>query len=294
MLRNAVALLLAVMAVDCGVLRSRLAADLPNQDDVLSAYDAMADMKLAEVAKVLRKNNAVRFSVQRAAMDISENKNAQSYVQRLAKNPEVNQLVNNVMSQRNKLTVRDLSNLRQKGSPALKQSVRSALDSLMADESSRPLATHLKQAWDAADFDEQLAHLNMALDVLDSSPSSYADAADAPKEAYDPEGAYAASKADAADAPKEAYAPEGAYAAPETEEADAPEGAYAAPGAEEADAPEEAYADAGDAGDAGDAAPEAGEDQEAEEEEADQDDAEEEAVADEAEEEDDDDKEKNH
>jgi len=267
MLRNAVALLLAVMAVDCGVLRSRLAADLPNQDDVLSAYDAMADMKLAEVAKVLRKNNAVRFSVQRAAMDISENKNAQSYVQRLAKNPEVNQLVNNVMSQRNKLTVRDLSNLRQKGSPALKQSVRSALDSLMADESSRPLATHLKQAWDAADFDEQLAHLNMALDVLDSSPSSYADAADAPKEAY---------------------------AAPEAEEADAPEGAYAAPEAEEADAPEEAYADAGDAGDAGDAAPEAGEDQEAEEEEADQDDAEEEAVADEAEEEDDDDKEKNH
>jgi len=285
MLRNAVALLLAVMAVDCGVLRSRLAADLPNQDDVLSAYDAMADMKLAEVAKVLRKNNAVRFSVQRAAMDISENKNAQSYVQRLAKNPEVNQLVNNVMSQRNKLTVRDLSNLRQNGSPALKQSVRSALDSLMADESSRPLATHLKQAWDAADFDEQLAHLNMALDVLDSSPSSYADAADAPKEAYDPEGAYAASKADAADAP------EGAYAAPEAEEADAPEGAYAAPEAEEADAPEEAYADAGDAGDA---APEAGEDQEAEEEEADQDDAEEEAVADEAEEEDDDDKEKNH
>jgi len=273
MLRNAVALLLAVMAVDCGVLRSRLAADLPNQDDVLSAYDAMADMKLAEVAKVLRKNNAVRFSVQRAAMDISENKNAQSYVQRLAKNPEVNQLVNNVMSQRNKLTVRDLSNLRQKGSPALKQSVRSALDSLMADESSRPLATHLKQAWDAADFDEQLAHLNMALDVLDSSPSSYADAADAPKEAY---------------------APEGAYAAPEAEEADAPEGAYEAPKAEEADAPEEAYADAGDAGDAGDAAPEAGEDQEAEEEEADQDDAEEEAVADEAEEEDDDDKEKNH
>merc|ERR1712096_111433 len=175
------------------------------------------------------------------------------------------------MSQRNELTVRDLSNLRQNGSPALKQSVRSALDSLMADESSRPLATHLKQAWDAADFDEQLAHLNMALDVLDSSPSSYADAADAPKEAYAPEGAYAASKADAADAPKEAYAPEGAYAAPK---------------AEEADAPEEAYADAGDAGDA---APEAGEDQEAEEEEADQDDAEEEAVADEGEEEDDDD-----
>jgi len=273
MLHNAVALLLAVMAVDCGVLRSRLAADLPNQDDVLSAYDAMADMKLAEVAKVLRKNNAVRFSVQRAAMDISENKNAQSYVQRLAKNPEVKQLVNNVMSQRNKLTVRDLSNLRQKGSPALKQSVRSALDSLMADESSRPLATHLQQAWDAEGVDEQLKHLNMALDVLDSSPSSYADAADAPKEAY---------------------APEGAYAAPETEEADAPEGAYAAPGAEEADAPEEAYADAGDAGDAGDAAPEAGEDQEAEEEEADQADAEEEAVADEAEEEDDDDKEKNH
>jgi len=291
MLRNAVALLLAVMAVDCGVLRSRLAADLPNQDDVLSAYDAMADMKLAEVAKVLRKNNAVRFSVQRAAMDISENKNAQSYVQRLAKNPEVNQLVNNVMSQRNKLTVRDLSNLRQNGSPALKQSVRSALDSLMADESSRPLATHLKQAWDAESLDEQLEHLNMALDVLDSSPSSYADPADAPKEAYDPEGAYAASKADAADAPKEAYAPEGAYAAPEADEADAPEGAYAAPEAEEADAPEEAYADAGDAGDA---APEAGEDQEAEEEEADQDDAEEEAVADEAEEEDDDDKEKNH
>merc|ERR1712096_475366 len=154
------------------------------------------------------------------------------------------------MSQRNELTVRDLSNLRQNGSPALKQSVRSALDSLMADESSRPLATHLKQAWDAADFDEQLAHLNMALDVLDSSPSSYADAADAPKEAY------------------------------------APEGAYEAPEAEEADAPEEAYADAGDAGDA---APEAGEDQEAEEEEADQDDAEEEAVADEGEEEDDDD-----
>merc|ERR1711931_253948 len=64
--------------------------------------------------------------------------------------------------------VKDLANLRQSTSEGFHSSVRSALDAMMADESSRPLATHLKQAWDADSVDEQLKHLNMALDALDA------------------------------------------------------------------------------------------------------------------------------
>ena len=48
------------------------------------------------------------------------------------------------------------SSLRQRGSPALQGRVRAALDSLMADEGSRPLATHLQQAWDSDSIDGQL------------------------------------------------------------------------------------------------------------------------------------------
>merc|ERR1711931_380617 len=71
--------------------------------------------------------------------------------------------------------VKDLANLRQSTSEGFHSSVRSALDSMMSDEGSRPLATHLKQAWDADSVDEQLKHLNMALDVLDSSADGASD-----------------------------------------------------------------------------------------------------------------------
>ena len=49
-----------------------------------------------------------------------------------------------------------LLRLRQSTSPAFQSSVRAALDSMMADEGSRPFATHLKQAWDSDTEAEKL------------------------------------------------------------------------------------------------------------------------------------------
>merc|ERR1712048_975819 len=96
--------------------------------------------------------------------------------------------------QRSDLTVGDLVNLRQSGSPALQNSVRAALDSLMADEGSKPLATHLKQAYEADNVDDQLRHLNMALDVIDSPAP-----VDEPQKADDVEEEVADEDDDAAD-----------------------------------------------------------------------------------------------
>merc|ERR1719334_2156126 len=87
---------------------------------------------------------------------------------RLAMNPAVQQAMDGFMHEGQNLFVKDLANLRQSTSEGFHSSVRSALDAMMADESSRPLATHLKQAWDADSVDEQLKHLNMALDALDA------------------------------------------------------------------------------------------------------------------------------
>lgn len=194
MIRVAVAVLTVALAVEGGVLRRRLAEAIPSADDFLSAISSMADMKLDEVARLLRKNEAVRFSVRRAAMDIGRNEGSKSLVARLAMDPKVNELVNEVVRQRSDLTVGDLVNLRQSGSPALQNSVRAALDSLMADEGSKPLATHLKQAYEADNVDDQLRHLNMALDVIDSPAP-----ADEPQKADDVEEEVADEDDDAAD-----------------------------------------------------------------------------------------------
>jgi len=180
--------------VEGGVLRKRLAEAIPSADDFLSAISSMADMKLDEVARLLRKNEAVRFSVRRAAMDIGRNEGSKSLVKRLAMDPKVHELVNEVVRQRSDLTVGDLVNLRQSDRAALQNSVRAALDSLMADEGSKPLATHLKQAYEADNVDDQLRHLNMALDVIDSPAP-----ADEPQKADDVEEEVADEKDDAAD-----------------------------------------------------------------------------------------------
>merc|ERR1719270_1765599 len=115
------------------------------------------------------------------------------------------------------LTVKDLANLRQQTSPDFQASVRSALDSLMADEGSRPLANHLKQAWDAKSAEDQMKHLSMALDVLDIAATDEEDEdADVAEEA--------AAKDDAdefAEADPEEEEEEEAQAADEEEEAQA-------------------------------------------------------------------------
>merc|ERR1719270_867333 len=108
------------------------------------------------------------------------------------------------------LTVKDLANLRQQTSPDFQASVRSALDSLMADEGSRPLANHLKQAWDAKSAEDQMKHLSMALDVLDIAAT---DKAAADEEDEDADVAEEAAAKDDAD--------EFAEADPEEEEAQA-------------------------------------------------------------------------
>merc|ERR1719378_1886276 len=128
----------------------------------------MKDMKLSELAKVLSSSEAVRSSVRRAAMDVQEHEALRNMASRLAMNPAVQQAMDGFMHEGQNLFVKDLANLRQSTSEGFHSSVRSALDAMMADESSRPLATHLKQAWDADSVDEQLKHLNMALDALDA------------------------------------------------------------------------------------------------------------------------------
>merc|ERR1712168_250371 len=168
-MRLFVATILVAAAANAGVLRHRIASDLPSRDEVASAFAQMKDMKLSELANVLRNSEVVRNSYRRAAMDMQEHEGLRKMAKRLALNPEVNQAIQNFVEEGDNLFVRDLSNLRQKTSPDFQASVRAALDSMMSDEGSRPLATHLKQAWDADSIDEQLKHLNMALDTLDSS-----------------------------------------------------------------------------------------------------------------------------
>merc|ERR1711872_712080 len=181
---------LAVVAivVDARALRHRIADELPSRSELASAYEQMKDMKLKDLAQVLRNSAAVKSSVRRAAMDMQEHTGLKKMAYRLSLNPEVHQAVSSFMEEGEKLTVSDLTKLRQSTSPSFQSSVRAAIDSMMADEGSRPLATHLKQAWDAESVDEQLKHLNMALDVLDTS-EEHEQSDDAPAQAADDEAA---------------------------------------------------------------------------------------------------------
>jgi len=174
-MRLFVAMILVAAATNAGILRHRIASDLPSRDDVAAAFAQMKDMKLSELANVLKNSEAVRNSYRRAAMDMQEHDGLSKMVKRLASNPKIHQAIQNFVEEGDNLFVRDLTNLRQKTSPDFQSSVRAALDSMMSDEGSRPLATHLKQAWDADSVDEQLKHLNMALDVLDSSADGASD-----------------------------------------------------------------------------------------------------------------------
>merc|ERR1712121_280959 len=168
MMRLVLATIVVATIVDAGLIRHRIASDLPSSAEVASAFNEMKDMKLSELAKVLSSSEAVRSSVRRAAMDVQEHEALRNMASRLAMNPAVQQAMDGFMREGQNLFVKDLANLRQSTSEGFHSSVRSALDAMMADESSRPLATHLKQAWDADSVDEQLKHLNMALDALDA------------------------------------------------------------------------------------------------------------------------------
>jgi len=170
-MRLFVAIFFVAAATNAGVLKHRIASDLPSRDEIAAALAQMKDMKLSELANVLKNSEAVRSSYRRAAMDMQEHNGPVKMMKRLASNPKIGQALRNFVEEGDNLFVRDLTNLRQKASPNLQSSVRAALDSMMADEGSRPLATHLKQAWDADSVDEQLKHLSMALDALDSSDS---------------------------------------------------------------------------------------------------------------------------
>merc|ERR1712121_155388 len=168
MMRLVLATIVVATIVDAGLIRHRIASDLPSSAEVASAFNEMKDMKLSELAKVLSSSEAVRSSVRRAAMDVQEHEALRNMASRLGMNPAVQQAMDGFMHEGQNLFVKDLANLRQSTSEGFHSSARSALDAMMADESSRPLATHLKQAWDADSVDEQLKHLNMALDALDA------------------------------------------------------------------------------------------------------------------------------
>merc|ERR1712168_705285 len=168
MMRLVLATIVVATIGDAGLIRHRIASDLPSSAEVASAFNEMKDMKLSELAKVLSSSEAVRSYVRRAAMDVQEHEALRNMASRLAMNPAVQQAMDGFMHEGQNLFVKDLANLRQSTSEGFHSSVRSALDAMMADESSRPLATHLKQAWDADSVDEQLKHLNMALDALDA------------------------------------------------------------------------------------------------------------------------------
>jgi len=165
----AASLLVVVFAVDAGVLRHRIADEL-SALPYPGAYEQIKEMKLTEVAKRLASSPYVRHSVQRAAMDLQANAGLREMIPRITMNSKVQQVLQKLAKE--DLAVKDLANLRQRTSPEFQASVRSALDSLMADEGSKSLATHLKQAWDAKDADEQMKHLNMALDVLDTAATT--------------------------------------------------------------------------------------------------------------------------
>jgi len=169
MIRGFVAtFLVAVFVVDAGVLRHRIADELsalPAPDIMKAAYEKIKEMKLTEVAKRLASSPYVRSATRRAAMDMQANPGLREMIPHITMNSKVQQVFQKLAKE--DLTVKDLANLRQQTSPDFQASVRSALDSLMADEGSRPLANHLTQAWDAKSAEDQMKHLSMALDVLD-------------------------------------------------------------------------------------------------------------------------------
>jgi len=179
MIRGFVAtFLVAVFVVDAGVLRHRIADELsalPAPDIMKAAYEKIKEMKLTEVAKRLASSpyaRAADAAARRAAADMRANPGLREMIPHITMNSKVQQVFQKLAKE--DLTVKDLANLRQQTSPDFQASVRSALDSLMADEGSRPLATHLTQAWDAKSAEEQMKHLSMALDVLDTAATDKA------------------------------------------------------------------------------------------------------------------------
>lgn len=176
MIRGFVAtFLVAVFVVDAGVLRHRIADELsalPAPDIVMAAFEKIKEMKLTEVAKRLASSPYVRAATRRAATDMQANPGLREMIPHITMNSKVQQVFQKLAKE--DLTVKDLANLRQQTSPDFQASVRSALDSLMADEGSRPLATHLTQAWDAKSAEDQMKHLSMALNVLDTAATDKA------------------------------------------------------------------------------------------------------------------------
>jgi len=176
MIRGFVAtFLVAVFVVDAGVLRHRIADELsalPDPDIIMAAFEKIKEMKLTEVAKRLASSPYVRAATRRAATDMQANPGLREMIPHITMNSKVQQVFQKLAKE--DLTVKDLANLRQQTSPDFQASVRSALDSLMADEGSRPLATHLTQAWDAKSAEDQMKHLSMALNVLDTAATDKA------------------------------------------------------------------------------------------------------------------------
>jgi len=167
--------LVAVFVVDAGVLRHRIADELsalPDPDIIMAAFEKIKEMKLTEVAKRLASSPYVRAATRRAATDMQANPGLREMIPHITMNSKVQQVFQKLAKE--DLTVKDLANLRQQTSPDFQASVRSALDSLMADEGSRPLATHLTQAWDAKSAEDQMKHLSMALNVLDTAATDKA------------------------------------------------------------------------------------------------------------------------
>jgi len=176
MIRGFVAtFLVAVFVVDAGVLRHRIADELsalPDPDIIMAAFEKIKEMKLTEVAKRLASSPYVRAATRRAATDMQAIPGLREMIPHITMNSKVQQVFQKLAKE--DLTVKDLANLRQQTSPDFQASVRSALDSLMADEGSRPLATHLTQAWDAKSAEDQMKHLSMALNVLDTAATDKA------------------------------------------------------------------------------------------------------------------------
>jgi len=284
MIRGFVAtFLVAVFVVDAGVLRHRIADELsalPAPDVIMAAFEKIKDMKLTEVAKRLASSPYVRVATRRAATDMRANPGLREMIPHITMNSKVQQVFQKLAKE--DLTVKDLANLRQQTSPDFQASVRSALDSLMADEGSRPLATHLTQAWDAKSAEDQMKHLSMALDVLDTAAT---DKAAADEEFEDADVAEEAATKDDADELAEAD-PEELEEEEEEEEAEekaADENEEEAQAADEEDEEEdEAEADEAEADEAEDEEEDEAEADEAEADEA-EDEKEEEAAEDEKE-----------
>jgi len=279
MIRGFVAtFLVAVFVVDAGVLRHRIADELsalPAPDVIMAAFEKIKEMKLTEVAKRLASSPYVRAATRRAATDMRANPGLREMIPHITMNSKVQQVFQKLAKE--DLTVKDLANLRQQTSPDFQASVRSALDSLMADEGSRPLATHLTQAWDAKSAEDQMKHLSMALDVLDVAAT---DKAAADEEFEDADVAEEAATKDDADELAEADPEELEEEEEEEEEKAADENEEEAQAADEQEEDEdEAEADEAEADEAED------EEEEAEADEAEADEAEDENEEDAAEEE---------